>query len=218
VATEGQDSWIFHIAEIPLWGVTKLADPENPIPHQWIKQLVNNNFNHPSIIGWCVGNEITNKSQNPHVMEYAEKAIQYVKDSLDKSRLVVLVSLSANYQPVDPSTFGDFIPYNSYNNHGKNIDKVHEYQPDKIIFMSEIGNSLIGEDLNTSTGNFSKMFSEIRGRSYLFGASLWTYNDYRSNFRSLDPTWDSKVSQNRDWGVVDGYGNKKRAYNIVRKE
>lgn len=206
------------IAEIPLWGITKLADPENPVPQQWIKQLVNNNFNHPSIIGWCVGNEISNKTQNPHVMEYTEKAIRYVKDSLDNLRLVILVSLSANYQPVDPSKFGDFVPYNSYNNHAKNIDKVHEYQPDKIIFMSEVGNSLIGEDLNTSTGNFSKMFNEIRGRSYLFGASLWTYNDYRSNYRSSDPTWDSKVSQNRDWGVVDGYGNKKRAYNIVRKE
>lgn len=206
------------IAEIPLWGITKLADPENPVPQQWIKQLVNNNFNHPSIIGWCVGNEISNKSQNPYVMEYTEKAIRYVKDSLDNSRLVILVSLSANYQPVDPSKFGDFVAYNSYSDHGKNIDRVHEYQPDKIVFMSEVGNSLIGEDLNTSTGNFSKMFSEIRGRAYLFGASLWTYNDYRSNYRSPDLTWDSKVSQNRDWGVVDGYGNKKRAYNIIRKE
>jgi beta-galactosidase len=205
------------IAEIPLWGITKLADPENPIPQQWIRQLVNNNFNHPAIIGWCVGNEIGVKNKNPRVMAYVEKAIKYVKDSLDHSRFVIMVSHTANNQPEDPSRFADFISYNTYNSWGNNVNKVHEYQPDKMIFITELGENLIGEDLNSSTGNFSKMLSEIQGREYLFGASLWTYNDYRSNYRSSDPTWDSKVSQNRDWGVIDGYGNKKRAYEIIRK-
>ena len=205
------------MAEIPLWGTTKLADPENPVPQQWINHLINNNFNHPSIIGWCVGNEIGAINLNPRVMEYVEKAIRYVKDSLDRSRFVIMVSHTANNQIEDPSRFADFVSYNTYNSWGKNIDKVHEYQPDKMIFVSECGSNLIGEDLNTSTGNFSKMLNEFRGREYLFGASLWTYNDYRSNYRSSDPTWDSKVSQNRDWGVIDGYGNKKRAYEIVRK-
>jgi len=209
---------ILIIAEIPLWGTTNLTDPENPIAKSWISQLINNHFNHPSIVGWCVGNEIGDKNRNTKVMEYAEKAIKYVKDSLDNSRLVVLVSHTANYQKEDPSQFGDFVPYNTYNSWGINADKVHEYQPGKMIFVSECGSNLIGEDLNTSTGNFSKMMNEFRGRKYLFGASLWTYNDYRSNHRSSDPTWDSKVSQNRDWGVVDGYGNKKRAYQIIRKE
>ena len=206
---------ILVIAEIPVWGVTKLVDPENTISKSWIKQLVNSNFNHPSIIGWCVGNEI---GYNTKVMEYVEKAIKYVKDSLDHSRLVVMVSHSANSLKVDPSHFGDFVPYNTYGSWGNNVNKVHEYQPGKMIFISECGTNLIGEDLNTSTGNFAKMLSEFRGREYLFGASLWTYNDYRSNFRSPDPTWDSKVSQNRDWGLIDGYGNKKRAFEIIRNE
>jgi len=206
------------IAEIPLWGITNLTDPANPIARTWIKQLVDNHFNHPSIIGWCVGNEISDKIRNPKVMEYAEKTIKFVKDSLDNSRLVVLVSHMANNQKEDPSQFGDFVPYNTYGSWGNNVDKVHANQPDKMIFVSECGSNLIGEDLNTATGNFSKMLNEFRGRKYLFGASLWTYNDYRSFHRSSDPTWDSKVSQNRDWGVVDGYSNKKRAYQIIRKE
>ncbi|NEW85031.1 MAG: family 43 glycosylhydrolase [Mariniphaga sp.] len=205
------------IAEIPLWGTTKLAEPENPIAKNWINQLVNNDFNHPSIIGWCVGNEIGSINLNPRVMEYVEKSITYVKDSLDRSRFVLMVSHTANNQPEDPSRFADFVSYNTYNSWGKNIDKVHEYQPDKMIFITELGENLIGEDLNSSTGNFSKMLSEIQGREYLFGASLWTYNDYRSNYRSSTLSWDGKVSQNRDWGVIDGYGNKKRAYEIIRK-
>ena len=206
---------ILIVAEIPVWGVTQLADPENAISKSWIKQLVNTNFNHPSIIGWCVGNEI---GYNARVMAYVEKAIKYVKDSLDHSRLVVMVSHTANSWKADPSQFGDFVPYNTYGDWGKNVDHVHGNQPSQLIFISECGGNLIGEDLNTSTGNFAKMFTEFRGREYLFGASIWTYNDYRSNFRTDNITWDSKVSQNRDWGLIDGYGNKKRAYSIVRKE
>ena len=209
---------ILVIAEIPLWGTTSLTDPANPTARQWMRQLVNNHFNHPSIIGWCVGNEIGDKSKNTKVMEYGEKAIRYVKDSLDNSRLVVLVSHTANHQKEDPSQFGDFVPYNTYGAWGKNVASVNNNQPGKLIFVSECGGNLIGEDINTSTGNFPEMFNEIRNREYCFGASLWTYNDYRSDYRTSNLSWDSKISQNRDWGVVDVYGNKKRAFEIIRKE
>ncbi len=209
---------ILVIAEIPLWGTTKLTDPDNPIARQWMRQLVNNHFNHPAIIGWCVGNEIGDKSKNTKVMEYGEKAIQFVKDSLDNSRLVVLVSHTANHQKEDPSQFGDFVPYNTYGAWGKNVASVHNNQPGKLIFISECGGNLIGEDINTSTGNFPEMFNELRNLEYCFGASLWTYNDYRSDYRTSNLSWDSKISQNRDWGVVDVYGNKKRAFEIIRKE
>ena len=209
---------ILVIAEIPLWGTTNLTDPANPTARQWMRQLVNNHFNHPSIIGWCVGNEIGDKRKNTKVMEYGEKAIRFVKDSLDNSRLVVLVSHTANHQKEDPSQFGDFVPYNTYGAWGKNVASVHNNQPGKLIFVSECGGNLIGEDINTSTGNFPEMFNEFRNREYCFGASLWTYNDYRSDYRTSNLSWDSKISQNRDWGVVDVYGNKKRAFEIIRKE
>ncbi len=209
---------ILVIAEIPLWGTTKLTDPANPTARQWMRQLVSNYFNHPAIIGWCVGNEIGDKSRNTKVMEYGAKAIQFVKDSLDNSRLVVLVSHTANSQKEDPSQFGDFVPYNTYGGWGKNIESVHNNQPGKLIFISECGGNLIGEDINTSTGDFPKMFNEFRDREYCFGASLWTYNDYRSDYRTSNISWDSKISQNRDWGVVDVYGNKKRAFEIIRRE
>lgn len=209
---------ILVIAEIPLWGTTNLTDPANPTARQWMRQLINNHFNHPSIIGWCVGNEIGDKSRNTKVMEYGAKAIQFVKDSLDNSRLVVLVSHTANHQKEDPSQFGDFVPYNTYGAWGKNVSSVHNNQPRKLIFVSECGGNLIGEDINTSTGNFPEMFNELRNREFCFGASLWTYNDYRSDYRTSNLSWDSKISQNRDWGVVDVYGNKKRAFEIIRKE
>jgi beta-galactosidase len=48
---------------------------------------------------------------------------------------------------------------------------------------------------------------------YLIGASLWTFNDYRSNYNGT-----REFSENRSWGVVDVYRRKKRAYYSIRKE
>lgn len=206
------------IAEVPLWGVTTLAEPNNPIPFIWLKKLVNNSFNHPSIVGWCVGNEIGYVKHNPEVMKYVEKSIQFVKDSLDKSRLVVMVSHSAAHQSDDPSKFSDFVPINTYGGWGWELDRVRTFQPTKAVFMTEYGQNLIGEDINTANLDFGKILKQIRNRDYVFGASLWTYNDYRSFHRSSNLTWDTKVSQNRDWGLVDGYGNIKRAFYAIRKE
>jgi len=205
------------IAEIPLWGITNLADPNHPLPFTWLKKMVNSAYNHPSIIGWCVGNEIGFVHQNPRVSEYVEKSVKFVKDSLDNSRLAVMVSHSASVQSTDPSRFGDFVPQNSYSRWGWDLDRIRRFQPDKPIFMAEYGQNLIGENLKTSS-DFAMMLNEIRSRDYVFGASLWTYNDYRSFHRSRNPKWETKVSQNRDWGVVDAYGNKKRAFEQIRKE
>ncbi|MBV5349320.1 beta galactosidase jelly roll domain-containing protein [bacterium] len=205
------------IAEIPVWGDTELTNPENPDARSWMRELVNTGFNHPSIIAWCVGNEIGDIHLNHHVMEYGKEMIRFVKDSLDDSRMSVLVTHSAHYQKEDASQFGDFVPYNTYGSWGS-VDKVHEHQPGKMIFISEYGVNLLGEDINTTRGNASALLKSFRGREYVFGASIWTYNDYRSFHSSHDLTWDTKISQNRDWGVVDGFGNKKRAFEILRKD
>ena len=44
--------------EIPLWGLDQLVDKNNPIPKQWLQRITDNYYNHASVIGWCVGNEI----------------------------------------------------------------------------------------------------------------------------------------------------------------
>lgn len=199
------------IAEIPIWGFTSLTNPTHPLPLIWLKNLVNSAYNHPSIIGWCIGNEI---GWNPYVNKYAENTIRFVKDSLDSNRLVIVASHSASKRPDDPSGFGDFIAQNSYSNWSWDIGQIRKFQPDKPIFMTEYGQYLLGEELNT-TSNFSDIINEFRNRDYVFGASLWTYNDYRSFHQSIRQT---KNSQNRDWGVVDAYGNKKMAFDQIRKE
>jgi beta-galactosidase len=60
------------IEEIPVWGYSTLVDAKNPVPIEWLHRLVTGHYNHPSIIGWSVGNEI---GQVPGAMAYVEAAI-----------------------------------------------------------------------------------------------------------------------------------------------
>ncbi|MDJ1504196.1 glycoside hydrolase family 2 TIM barrel-domain containing protein [Xanthocytophaga agilis] len=204
-------------SEIPLWGRDQLVDPDNPLPKEWLKSLVSQQFNHPSVIGWCVGNEIGFIGANPKVLEYVESAIRYVKKQLDSSRLVVYVSHSADVQQQDPVQFSDMILLNKYGDLGKNADKAHQKHPGKPMFYSEYGYNLTGENPDQGIINGSKMLNDMRGRDYLMGGALWTFNDYRSHWQAHQ-SWNTAPTGNRAWGVVNVYRQPKQAYEIFRRQ
>ncbi len=204
-------------SEIPLWGKDLLVDPENPTPKQWLGQLVDGQYNHPSIIGWCVGNEIGFLHQNPKVIEYVESAIGYVKKELDNSRLVVYVTHSADMQPRDAAQFSDMILLNKYGSLGSSADKAHQNQPGKPMFYSEYGYNLTSENPNPGVLEGRKMLNDMRGRDYLMGGALWTFNDYRSHWQAHE-SWNTAPTGNRAWGVVNVYRQPKRAYETFRRE
>ena len=171
---------------------------------------------HPSVIGWSVGNEIGYLSANPKVMEYVQTAVKRSKE-LDPERLAVYVSHSVNRQENDPVKYSDLIMYNTYGGWGENVKKVNQLHPGKPIFMSEYGNHLNDVNPNLAQIDAAKMMNDFRGKEYMLGASLWTFNDYRS-FWKAGPTWTTPPSQNRTWGVVNVYREKKRPYYTFRRE
>lgn len=194
--------------EIPLWGYDKLADPDNPIAFDWLKRLIIKDYNHPSVIGWGVGNEI---GKYPTVMKYVEKATQYVR-SLDSTRMAVAVSHTANNEN-DMIKFSDLGLVNKYTkNFGQITDLQHNIYPNKILFYAEFGLGQIGEDLDTDY-NAKASLDSMRFKPYLIGASYWTFNDYRSNYNGT-----KEFSENRSWGVVDVARQKKKAFYSFRKE
>lgn len=194
--------------EIPLWGYDKLADPENPIAFDWLKRLIIKDYNHPSVIGWGVGNEI---GKYPTVLKYVEKATQYVK-SLDSTRMAVAVSHTADLDN-DMTKFSDMGLVNKYTkNFGQITDLQHRKHPNKILFYAEFGLGQIGEDLDTDY-NAKASLDSMRFKPYLIGASYWTFNDYRSNYNGT-----KEFSENRSWGVVDVARQKKKAFYSFRKE
>lgn len=209
------------IDEIPIWGDnTPFAFPHNEIAFSWLKQMVENHCNHPCIVGWSVGNEIGNQVRNPQVTPYVKSAIEYVK-SMDQTRPALDVSFSAHYNKVnDPSQYSDIYAYNCYSRgaYGKNSKMIVANYGKKPLFVTEFGCQLISENLQSDFKKETDALNDMRGIDFLFGASLWTYNDYRSTHRSPSPTWDNPVSENRAWGVVDAYGRHKQAYWSARKE
>lgn len=194
--------------EIPLWGLHQLVDKNNPVAKQWLKRLIDEHYNHASIIGWSVGNEI---GDSPGVMEYVEDAIQYVK-SVDTTRLAVMVSHTAN-KPKDPIQYSDIGLINKYGTSiGGLADIIHKQHPDKILFYSEFGYGQLRENLDADV-DAKGMIDSLRFKPYLIGGSLWTFNDYRSSFIGT-----KEFSENRPWGIVDVFRQKKKAWYSFRKE
>ncbi|WP_162143056.1 glycoside hydrolase family 2 protein [Pedobacter glucosidilyticus] len=202
--------------EVFLWGKDAMVDPSHPLPKLWLERLIRQEYNHPSIIGWSVGNEIGSLDKNPLANEYIKVAIENAK-KLDPHRLAVYVSNSVSVQANDASQYSDLIMLNSYSNWVKAAEKAHEYFPDKPIFFSEFGENLTTEDPNESIIDFNKMLKGIKGKDYIIGASLWTLNDYRSSYWSPRKTWETLPSQNRTWGVVNTFLQKKKSYAAIQK-
>lgn len=197
--------------EVALWGKDEWVDPAHPMPKEWLKRMVHEKYNHPSIIGWCVGNEIGYFSMNPLVMEYVEGAIRQAKQ-LDPHRLAVCVSHTAHLQERDLSEFSDILMLNRYSNWAADAAKAHAYHPDKPLFMAEYGYRITDEDPDKGVIAVDSMLAGLKGQSYIVGASYWTFNDYRSAYSGTPP------SGNRSWGVVNVFRQKKRAFEQFRAQ
>lgn len=206
---------IMTFEEVSLWGKDRMVDPDHPIPEYWLGKMIETKFNHPSVVGWSVGNEIGYLDKNPKAMEYVKGAIQQAK-LLDPTRLAIYVSHSADNQKTDPVEFSDLIMFNKYNDWGKRLESAHHNHPGKPIFMSEFGKHLTKEDPNEGYIAIDEMLSQMRNKEYILGVSYWTFNDYRS-FWSGTPTWTTPPSQNRCWGIVNTFRQKKRAYYDFRR-
>ena len=210
---------IMVISEFNNWSHFMNADSAEP--REFARKLIHQQYNHASIVGWSVGNEMGDKNTQPQVNEYVASIIKYIKQNLDTTRLVAYVSNTADFQVDDAAKYGDMIWINKYWNYEKGLDKLAETYPDKAIFLTEYGgygieqgNLIYDTPNNTKYKNF--VVTGFDTKEYLSGYSVWTYNDYRSRYQSPNPTTATPVHQNRQWGVVDDYRNKKRCYEQMK--
>jgi beta-galactosidase len=212
------------ISEIPVWSK---FDPnsfsDNPMTKFWLDEMIERDFNHPSIIGWSVANELgidedwKEMKMSKEQFRYVSSMIRHIKAHLDTTRLITYSSFTVFRQKAspenEPASLCDFISFNSYGDMLANCKDIHTKWPDKPIFISEFGRGQIGENLNTAdiAPIVVKLMGEAQQFPYLMGASLWTYNDYRSRYKGTPP------SENRSWGVVDVWRNKKPAALTIHK-
>jgi beta-galactosidase len=206
---------ILIISEVSLWGKDRWVDPDHPMPKEWLQRIIKKEYNHPSIIAWSVGNEIGDKNSNPKNQEYVKGAIAMAK-SLDKNRFSVYVSHTAPSQEDDAVKYSDIAMINLYGGYNKAVQTTWKHHK-KPIFVSEFNDNLNSEDPNLGVVKIKQMLDAMRNKEYVFGASLWTFNDYRSKYVS-SPAWTTPLSQNRSWGIVTGFGQPKRGYYETQRE
>lgn len=194
--------------EIPVWGE---GDPNmktgNPLTEQWLREMIERDYNHPSIIGWSVGNELKQH------YDYVDSMIKFTR-TLDPHRLVNYVSFTGSKSSPanDPISVCDLLMYNTYSgNNGALAQNLRGKWPTLPIFFSEFGASQIGTGVNAIIPGMDKRFDTLEALPYVIGISVWTFNDYRSNYKGTPP------SGNREWGVVTVSREPKPAYWQMRK-
>ena len=197
--------------EIPVWGNDDPnVKPDNPLTRQWLREMIDRDYNHPCIMGWSPGNEISGH------YAYVKSMHDYIRRDLDSSRLLSYVSNTASRSDYgtsnDPAGICDIIMINNYWNFAAPLETVHQRWPDKPIFFSEWGFSQIGAKPTATLPHFEAGLAKtVQSHPYLIGLSIWTFNDYRSGMKG------TPASGNREWGVVDVQRRPKAAYDQVRK-
>ncbi|MWW25302.1 glycoside hydrolase family 2 protein [Algibacter lectus] len=210
------------VEEIPVWGDDdEQAFPNNPLTERWMKEMIERDFNNPSVVAWSVGNELRNpgedwsdKALTKAQYGYVDSMLDYVV-TLDNTRLKTYVTITSYRKGeigTEPYEKVDFISMNSYGNAPVLAEKTHKKFPGKPIFISEIGIGQIGAAPHGKLSDeLVDYLKELKTYPYVTGVSLWSYNDYRSNYKG------TPLSGFREWGIVDARRNKKEAYSQLKE-
>ncbi|TXG36099.1 glycoside hydrolase family 2 TIM barrel-domain containing protein [Seonamhaeicola maritimus] len=193
----------------------KVSEKNYFLSKYWLKGMIERDINHPSIIGWSVGNELNNH------FEYGKAAIDYVKQELDPYRLVTCVSNSGQkeeYTPeTDPNTFSDLIMHNMYRWQGEPqeiLTTLRTKWPNKPVFISEYGfDPFPSTEIDGDKEIFSEWMGHFKNKNeFVIGTSMWTFNDYRSGYAA------TTAEENRVWGIITTWRQKRRLFDRIKKE
>ena len=182
------------------------------------REMIERDWNHPSVVAWSVGNEY--ESQTPAGVRWTKDMTAFVR-SIDPSRPVTFASFKADRAEVvrpedEGSHYVDFVSVNMYgpaNAFADRLDLVHRRWPDKPVFISEFGlRADKVRDEREREMYFRDVMAAIRPRKFVAGASVWTFNDYRSRYP------DTASNGYRPWGLVDEHRVPRSAYRVVAGE
>ena len=186
-------------AEIPYISKHMPTGRENTISQ--MKELVIQNYNHPSIIVWGLSNEITISGSDEDLLEN-HRILNDLVHEMDKTRLTTIACVS----PCDINDpyvkIPDVVSYNHYfgwyggetDMNGPWFDKFHKTHPNIPIGCSEYG----CEALNWHTskpvqGDYTEEYQayyheelirQFFSRKYLWATHVWNMFDFGADARS----------------------------------
>lgn len=220
---------ILMIPEIPMWQFSE-AQMTNPkviaLAKQILHDLIEQNYNHPSIFAWSMENE--SATNTPGGIAYFKTLYAYSKQ-LDPKRYVSYADdMIASVDPdTNGSKFADFVMWNEYFGSWdapesllpSAIEKINKGYPDKMVIVSEFGYpGVFAVDDRVADQERARIIREhlavFAKQDWIGGAILWCYQDYHS-FHNLRPGQrDSYV----DHGLVDKNRQRRPSFYVWRSE
>lgn len=175
-----------------------------------LRELIRQNYNHPSIFCWSIGNETTGKVNDPAAGSALELLTQLAAEVKieDSGRPSVYAS---HHGLDDPRNFcTDLIAFNkyfgwyggSYDGLGKFLDQFHEAHPTVPVGISEYGAgaSIYQHEANPPVRNHQAKgawhpeewqtayheanWLQIKARSWLWGTFVWNMFDFSNDSRA----------------------------------
>lgn len=206
------------IGEAGNWQMTP-EQMSNPVMRRkfqaQMREMVERDWNHPSIIAWSLGNEY--RSQTEEGQAWTRDMYAFAKE-LDATRLVTFASNIAGRPYIkkpeeEASQYVDFISANIYGDHLARLQRIHALYPDKPVYVSEFG--LRADQVKNEQERVNylrRAMADFRKCDFLVGASVWTFNDYQSSFPGTNP------NGYRPFGLVDPERKPREMYYAWQKE
>ena len=167
-----------------------------------MKELIVQNYNHPSIVVWGLSNEITIAGAADPDLIRNHKKLNELCHKMDKTRLTTIASVTMCSMDSEYVHISDVLSYNHYfgwyggttDMNGPWFDDFHKKYPRKPIGLSEYGCEAL--DWHTSDpkqGDYTEeyqayyheeLIKQIAERPYLWATHVWNMFDFAADARA----------------------------------
>lgn len=167
-----------------------------------MKELIVQNYNHPSIVVWGLSNEITIAGAADPDLVRNHKVLNDLCHKMDKTRLTTLASVTMCSIDSEYVHISDVLSYNHYfgwyggttDMNGPWFDDFHKKYPNKPIGLSEYGcEALNWHTSNPTQGDYTEeyqayyheeLIKQIAERPYLWATHVWNMFDFAADARA----------------------------------
>ena len=186
-------------AEIPYISNHMPTGRENTISQ--MKELIVQNYNHPSIVVWGLSNEISIAGATPDLLEN-HHILNDMCHEMDKTRLTTMAVVSMCSMDDPYVRIPDTVSYNHYfgwyggdtSMNGPWFDEFHKKYPNQPIGCSEYGcEALNWHTSNPTQGDYTEeyqayyheeLIKQLFTRKYMWATHVWNMFDFGADARA----------------------------------
>ncbi len=187
-------------AEIPYISKHMPNGRENTISQ--MKELITQNYNHPSIVVWGLSNEITMGGEDDPDLLENHHILNNLCHDMDKTRPTTMACITMCSMDAEYVQIPDVVSYNHYfgwyggdtSMNGPWFDKFHQKYPNIPIGCSEYGcEALNWHTSNPSQGDYTEeyqafyheeLIKQLFTRKYMWATHVWNMFDFGADARA----------------------------------